>query len=172
MNKELNDKEFLILNQLEQTPDASQRELSQQSGLSLGRVNLLLKKMISRGLVKMETIPANRVVYMLTPAGIMEKAQKTINYVKIHYNAIEETKTKIKQALGQLGEQHPSFYLMSSKDEIGSLVRLAAEELNSERVTLNTEMNQATADRPVVVTGENGEEAGGDREVIWLVEKL
>lgn len=126
-----NDKEYIILTQLDANPKASQRDISRQTGFSLGSVNLLLKKMISRGVVKMEEIPANRVAYMLTPAGILEKAQKTVKYVKVHYTIIEKMKEDIKFCLKTLLNQHDSLYFIHSEDEFSRLTELALREMNA-----------------------------------------
>ena len=42
----MQDSEVLILEELERNSDITQRELSEKTGLSLGMVNLLLKKFI------------------------------------------------------------------------------------------------------------------------------
>lgn len=130
------DKEYTILNQIDATPEATQRDLSRHTGLSLGSVNLLLKKMVKEGFIKMETIPANRVIYMLTPKGMMEKANKTIQYVKVHYNAINQTKEKIKHILEELLEHHTKLYVLVGNDEMGILIVSAVEEHSPERTTI------------------------------------
>ena len=86
------DKNYLLLSEIDANCDISQRELSDKTGVSLGSVNLLIKKMIREGLIKMEMINANRVIYMLTPNGMAEKAEKTVRYIRHHYNAIQEAK--------------------------------------------------------------------------------
>lgn len=123
------DKEYLILTQIDANPEATQRDLSRHTGLSLGSVNLLLKKMAKEGLIKIESIPAHRVAYMLTPQGMVEKANKTVNYIKRHYNAINHTKETMKTILAQLLTQHPSLYILRTPDEVGNLVNTAVEEM-------------------------------------------
>lgn len=83
------DETYQIMNAITENEKISQRELSLKLGISLGAVNALINKMVMDGLVKIEKIPPKRVLYMLTPMGMMEKARKTISYVKIHYEAIK-----------------------------------------------------------------------------------
>ena len=123
-----NDKGYILMNEIEANQDISQRELSQKTGLSLGTVNLLLQKMIKQGLIKMETIPANRVIYMLTPIGIAEKAIKTVHYIKNHYQIIQESKNKIKQKLEQFHQQYDVIYVCKPESELDSLVQSAVDE--------------------------------------------
>ena len=124
------DKEYLILSRIDEDEQMSQRELARTTGLSLGTVNLLLKKMVREGLIKMDSIPANRVVYMLTPQGMVEKAKKTVRYVRRHYEAIHEMRERIRQTLEKLLTQWESIYLLVSDDEMGQLVRLAVQEMD------------------------------------------
>lgn len=78
------DKDYLLLSEIDANSDISQRDLSNKTGVSLGSVNLLMKKMIREGLIKMEMTHANRIIYMLTPKGMAEKAEKTVRYVRHH----------------------------------------------------------------------------------------
>ncbi|MEN1762014.1 winged helix-turn-helix transcriptional regulator [Anoxynatronum sibiricum] len=137
------DKEHMILTQIDANPDATQRDLSRHTGLSLGSVNLLLKKMAKEGLIKIESIPAHRVAYMLTPKGMAEKANKTVNYIKRHYNAINHTKEVMKTTFTQLLTQHPALYVLHTDDEIGALVVTAVEELNNPAIIVINDMESA-----------------------------
>ncbi|SMP56662.1 winged helix-turn-helix transcriptional regulator [Anoxynatronum buryatiense] len=140
------DKEYLILSQIESNPDATQRDISRHTGLSLGSVNLLLKKMTKEGLIKIESIPAHRVAYMLTPKGMVEKANKTVSYIKRHYNAITQTKEHIKNTFANLLKDHSALYIFYTNDEVGSLIITAIDELSLQQraaITLIQTMEEA-----------------------------
>jgi DNA-binding MarR family transcriptional regulator len=122
------DKEYLLLTEIEANQEISQRELSQKAGLSLGSVNLLLKKMARQGLIKMESIPANRIIYMLTPAGLAEKAFKTMRYIKVHYKVIEETKQRIIDSLSKLHQEYETIYIIQPEDELQDILQQAIHE--------------------------------------------
>lgn len=93
------DKELLIMNSIMSTPQISQRELSKKTGLSLGTVNILVKKMIREGFIKLGRIPSDRVVYMLTPEGFDEKVNKTKVYIRNHYLAIETMRQQLNELI-------------------------------------------------------------------------
>ena len=122
------DKTYVLMHEIEDNAEITQRELAGRSGLSLGTVNLLLKKMIRQGLLKVESIPANRVVYMLTPVGMAEKAHKTVRYIKHHYRAIEETKQRIYQNLVLLEKKYDRIFIQKSGDELAVLVEGVVRE--------------------------------------------
>ena len=56
MNKNSKDKEIDldILRYLSKSPNASQREIANRMGLSLGKINFLIKALIKKGLIKIE----------------------------------------------------------------------------------------------------------------------
>lgn len=66
-------------------PSISQRELAQELGLSVGKVNYLIKALIERGIVKAHNFRSSgnkgAYAYYLTPAGMYEKAVLTHRFL-------------------------------------------------------------------------------------------
>jgi DNA-binding MarR family transcriptional regulator len=121
------DKEHIILDAIDKNGSITQRELSKRVNLSLGSVNLLLNKMVKDGLIKINQIPLNRVVYMLTPKGAVEKVNKTYNYIKDHYRIITETKRKIMCELQKMLEREKPICIVLENDELSELVKVVSE---------------------------------------------
>jgi DNA-binding MarR family transcriptional regulator len=72
--------EYRLIQALEKRPDGSQRALSQELGVSLGMVNILLKRLAKKGLVKAQKLDWKRTRYLLTYKGAAEKARKSYSY--------------------------------------------------------------------------------------------
>ena len=70
-----------LLRKLAANPEYTQRELSQEMGVSLGKVNYCMKKLIEREWVKLTKFRRNPnkvgYAYLLTPKGIEEKVRLT-----------------------------------------------------------------------------------------------
>src|SRR5688500_4834447 len=66
-----------ILGEIEAGGGVSQRALSRKMGIALGLTNLLLRRSIDNGWIRVRRVRANRVVYLLTPNGIAQKARMT-----------------------------------------------------------------------------------------------
>lgn len=128
------DKEYIILESIDNNSMTTQRELSSKLGISLGSVNMLLNKMVREGLIKIEKLNTNTILYMLTPKGFMEKVNKTYKYIKIHYNYITEIKEKIKRHLCNL-KYDGRIFIVLGKDEISELVGLALREISKPEIT-------------------------------------
>lgn len=117
-------KELAILNYIEQNADATQRELSHEVGMSLGAINLLLKKLIKKGLVKVEKLQPNSVKYFLTPAGIANKVERTYNYIVRTYNEIDLLRNRIAGAVNYVADKHNTEQIIffGPKDDFANMV--------------------------------------------------
>ena len=90
---------FDILRQIQKKPKSTQRELAEELGFSLGKLNYCLKALKSKGLVKIENFAKNpnklNYIYVLTPKGISEKSKLTINFMKRKMNEYDELKKEL-----------------------------------------------------------------------------
>jgi EPS-associated MarR family transcriptional regulator len=70
---------------IEKDGKASQRKLSQNTGLSIGKVNYCLKALIDIGLIKIHNFNNSNnklnYAYILTPKGIREKKAVTKQFI-------------------------------------------------------------------------------------------
>ena len=75
-----------LLRKLESNPEYTQRELSREMGVSLGKVNYCMKKLTEKGLIKLSNFTHNQnkmgYAYILTPSGIEEKSRLTFSFLK------------------------------------------------------------------------------------------
>ena len=88
-----------LLRKLEANPEYTQRELSQEMGVSLGKINYCMKKLIEKGSVKLSNFNKNPnkvgYAYILTPKGIEEKTKLTFTFLKIKMKEYEMLKEEI-----------------------------------------------------------------------------
>lgn len=88
-----------LLKKIESNPDCTQRQLSKEMGVSLGKVNYCLKKLIEKGLVKIKNFSKNPnkkgYVYLLTTKGIEEKSNLTLLFLKSKIEEYELLKKEI-----------------------------------------------------------------------------
>ena len=77
---------FKVMQALSDNPHASQRELANELGVSLGSVNFCLKALVEKGLIKVENFVKsdNKVgyAYYLTPNRVIEKREITAQFLK------------------------------------------------------------------------------------------
>ena len=81
-----NQDHFNVLRKINKKPKATQRELAEELGFSLGKLNYCLKALKSKGLIKINNFEKNpnkfNYIYVLTPRGISEKTKLTINFMQ------------------------------------------------------------------------------------------
>ncbi len=77
---------LILLRTISDNPRITQRELSSKLGLSLGKINFLMKSLIAKGFIKANNFKNSRnkisYLYFLTPSGIEEKARVTYHFLK------------------------------------------------------------------------------------------
>ena len=96
---------YELLKSLEQDANLTQRELSEELGISLGNVNYCLKSLIQKGFIKINNFKNSKhklqYSYLLTPTGIEEKTKLTIEFLKVktkEYEVLKEEVERIKNA--------------------------------------------------------------------------
>lgn len=91
---------YRLIKLLEANPEASQRELAREMGVSLGKVNYCLKGLMEKGIIKAKNFKNSNnklaYVYLLTPHGIEEKSRITARYLKRRLKEYEDLKREIK----------------------------------------------------------------------------
>ena len=88
-----------ILAEIERGKGVTQRSLSTRLGLALGLTNSLIRRLVNKGYVKIVNVRPNRVKYLITPAGIAEKARATRSYLARTVNLYVETRRHIHAGL-------------------------------------------------------------------------
>ena len=68
----LNEREFELINIIGKRLGSNQRDLSQQMNLSLGQTNMLIRRLASKGFIRISQLNKRKVQYLLTPKGISE----------------------------------------------------------------------------------------------------
>lgn len=71
-----------LLEEISKDSKISQRKLSNSLGIALGMTNACLKKMVSKGFVKVKGMNHKRIAYYLTPNGFSEKARLTYHFLQ------------------------------------------------------------------------------------------
>ena len=90
---------FNVLRKIQKKPESSQRELADDLGFSLGKLNYCLKALQEKGLVKIENFKKNpkkiNYIYVLTPKGIAAKTKLTLNFMKRKMREYDELKSEL-----------------------------------------------------------------------------
>ena len=97
----MNDKndQFQILRKIKKDSFFSQRELAQEVGFSLGKLNYCLKALQKKGLIKFKNFKntknkVKKLKYIITPKGISERTKITLEFMKKKMKEYDELKNE------------------------------------------------------------------------------
>ena len=96
-----NQDHFDVLRKIQKKPESTQRELAEELGFSLGKLNYCLKALQAKGLVKIRNFRKNpnkiNYIYVLTPRGLVEKTKLTLNFMQRKMKEYDELKRELKK---------------------------------------------------------------------------
>lgn len=91
-----------ILRRIQKKPVASQRELAETLGFSLGKLNYCLKALQKKGLVKIQNFQKQKdkityINYVLTPKGVSVRIKLTLNFMKRKMKEYDQLKKELEK---------------------------------------------------------------------------
>lgn len=93
------DTEFRVMRMLQADPDLTQRDMAERVGISVGGLNYCLKALIGKGWIKVQNFSSSRnkfgYAYLLTPAGVAQKASLTGRFLKRKLDEYEALEAEI-----------------------------------------------------------------------------
>lgn len=117
-----------LLREFDKNKQPTQRELAAKLDISLGLVNLYLKRLVEKSYFKIKTYPKNRVGYLLTRKGILEKTRLTYEYVNHSLAFYTQTRSKIKHIMHRLEALNVRTLTFLGANEIAEIAYLFMKE--------------------------------------------
>lgn len=129
MPKELlNEREFELVNIVGAQLAANQRDLSRQMKMSLGMTNMLLRRLITKGYIRITQLNQKKVQYILTPKGFTEKMRKSVKYTLKTIDSIGLVRRSLAVILqSAYGSGTRKFYILGGSDLAG-LIEITVDE--------------------------------------------
>ncbi len=129
MKKELLDeREFELINILGKSLTPNQREISSHMNLSLGMVNMLLRRLVAKGFIRIEQLNQKKVQYLLTPKGFAEKMQKSVKYTMNTIHSISLIREQLKTIVLRVKETGCREFLILGDSDLTVLLEMAFKE--------------------------------------------
>ncbi|HDI59008.1 MAG TPA: winged helix-turn-helix transcriptional regulator [Desulfobacteraceae bacterium] len=118
-----------LLEAIEADSGPSQRDLARQLGVSLGLVNAFVRRLARKGYFKVTHVPKNRVRYLLTPRGVMEKTRLTCEYIQFSYAFYREARQKLRRLLAALALQGTRRIVFYGTGEVAEMAFICLQEV-------------------------------------------
>jgi len=129
MPERTEDYEFKIIDEIGKDLNTTQRKISHRIGLSLGMTNLVIKKLIAKGYVKVKGLDRRRVQYILTPRGFTEKVKKTHRYLLGTIDTLKKVKEKIQDTVLEYYEKGERNFTILGKGELADIVEISLRDM-------------------------------------------
>ena len=133
-NSGIGEKEYKLLSQVSKDPTGTQREISRQLGFSLGMTNILLKRLIHKGYIKISQLNRRKVKYFLTPAGIAQKIKRTHQYLSYTFHSLKEIKYKVQTVLLAEYKKGRRKFIILGDGELADITEIALRNLGKKDI--------------------------------------
>ena len=125
----INEREFELVNIVGSQLAVNQRDLSRQLNLSLGMTNMLLRRLISKGYIRIQQLNQRKVRYLLTPKGFSEKMRKSVKYTLKTINSISLIKNTLRAIILKLYGQGVREFGILGVSDFALLIEMVIKEL-------------------------------------------
>ena len=122
------DREMILLEQIEHDPDVTQASLAAHLGVAVGTVNWHLKRLISKGYVKVKRAQRRKLRYIITPEGIAFRARLTVNYIETSMRLYRRTRLRVRELLVELQQAGYDQVHVDGEGDIADICRLTCLE--------------------------------------------
>ena len=125
-----------LLEEIDKDYTQSQRDLSDKLNISLGLVNSFVKRLANKGYFKITMIPKNRVKYILTPKGAMEKTRLTYQYLQYSFELYRGARRNLQKHFNGLVAQGVKRVVFYGVSEIAEIAYISLQETSIKMVAI------------------------------------
>jgi len=145
----INTKELKVIETVLRNSETSQRDISSETGLSLGLTNIMINRLIKKGYLKAKKLNPRKVRYMVTPKGLREKTKKSYRFMKRSFEVMSGLRGMIMDYAEENYKQGIRDFVIKGNGELSEITELvlnslALENANVRRAAASEEINSGT----------------------------
>jgi DNA-binding MarR family transcriptional regulator len=164
----VNQNELKVIKEISRKSSLTQRELSEKTKLSLGAVNVILKRLVKRGIIKTRNLNPKKIDYILTPKGISEKTKKSYNYILKTINLVKLVREEIARIVLEEYNRGQKKFIVLGNDDLADIIELSIKGFDYERIQKEADVKDKNA---LVLIGNSDFQNNGYR-VVNVAERL
>ncbi len=127
-------RDLVILEKIEQDPDATQASLAAQLGVAVGTINWHLKRLVAKGYVKVRRVERRKLRYIITPEGLALRARLTLDYIQNSFHLYRLVRSRMIQTLADVRKKGYSAVRLTGDGDVADVCRLTCLEQGVEIV--------------------------------------
>jgi len=132
MTTKIKPHEYALLDKIAQNSLVTQANLSKQLGIAVGSVNWYIKRLVTRGWVKVSHLDRTRLQYDLTSEGMKIFTQRAMNYARDSLKTYGNLREKAKALAADLKKSGVRRVYLNGDDQLMDILRLTCIEAGLE----------------------------------------
>ena len=122
------DRDFVILEQLQKNPDATQATLATQLGVAVGTINWHIKRLVAKGYVKVRRTERRKLRYLITPEGLALRAHMTLDYIQNSFRLYRLIRQRVVDQLETIRQEGYQKVRLEGEGDVADVCRLTCLE--------------------------------------------
>lgn len=122
------DRDLILLEHIEQNPDATQAVLASQLGVAIGTINWHLKRLIAKGYIKARRVERRKLRYVITPEGLALRARLTLDFIENSFRLYRLVRERSILALQQVEKAGFTNVYIDGEGDVAEICRLTCLE--------------------------------------------
>jgi len=128
MDAKIKPHEYALLDEIAQDSLVTQASLSKRLDIAVGSVNWYIKRLITRGWVKVSHLDRTRLQYDLTSEGLKVFTQRAMSYARDSLQVYDDFREKAKGVTVELKKKGVKSVYLNGDDQMMDILRLTCIE--------------------------------------------
>lgn len=120
--------DLTILEHIENEPDTTQASLAKKIGVAVGTVNWHLKRLVSKGYVKVQRAERKKLKYIITPEGIALRTRLMLDYIQSSMQMYRLVRFRSIKAISEVKKKGFESISIDGDGEVADILRLTCLE--------------------------------------------
>jgi DNA-binding MarR family transcriptional regulator len=133
-------RDLILLEHLEQNPDATQASLAELLGVAVGTINWHIKRLVAKGYLKARRVDRRKLRYVITPEGLVLRAHLTVDFIQNSFRMYRLVRERSIDALQQVEKAGFSHIFIEGEGDVADICRLTCLEKG---IKVSAEKNHA-----------------------------
>lgn len=125
-------RDLRILEEVEKTPNLSQRTLAKNLNVALGVANACIHTLVRKGMIKISGDNNRSITYHLTKKGILHKSMLAMEWTKNTISFYREARQQVVLKLANLSDKGVKTIVLYGVNELTEIAAIVASETNIE----------------------------------------
>ncbi len=130
----VSEEEFRLIREVRNDEALTQRKLSEKTGISLGTVNLILRRLTKKGYIKIRRLNRRNIQYLLTPEGFTEISKRSYRYLLKTINSVKKMKTEIQHLVLEEYYKGKREFIILGDNELADIIELSLKSLDKSKL--------------------------------------